>query len=105
MAERLTVAQIQAAVCQEFDVPVEMVMSSRRWRYIIPARQTAMYLVRNITGKSFPTIGRHFGNRDHSTVIHGCSQIARQMLEDPAFALRVTALEARLQSLELVEHY
>jgi hypothetical protein len=72
-------------------------MSRRRWGWIIPARQVAMYLCHHIRKLPSTTIGRHFG-RDHSTVLSAIAKVSSLMAEDEMFALRVTALEARLQS-------
>jgi chromosomal replication initiator protein len=103
--QRLTVAQIQAAVCQEFKITPHDMASSRRAREIARPRQIAMYLSSQLTYLSMPRIGHFFGGMDHTTVMHAIRRITALMAEDEMFALRVTALEARLQSPEVVEHF
>jgi chromosomal replication initiator protein len=65
-----TITEIQALVAQEFDLTPEELLSSTRTVNIAWPRQIAMYLARELTGESLPTIGREFGGRDHTTVLH-----------------------------------
>lgn len=89
---RITVAEIAARVCHEFGVTASDMASSCRARPIARPRQVAMYLSRQLTPMSLPEIGRHFGNRDHTTVMHAIRKIAELILTDQAFALRVAAV-------------
>jgi len=75
-APRITIAEIQSAVCARFDLPRHEMRSPVRSNRIARPRQLAMYLARELTDLSLPQIGRQFGGRDHSTVLHG---IARSM--------------------------
>lgn len=64
--------RIQAIVCREFGVTMIEMRSRRRNKTIIAPRHIAMWICRRLTLASLPTIGFHFGNRDHTTIIHGC---------------------------------
>lgn len=99
----LTAAQIQAAVCAEFDIPLHRLLAPRRDLPVVRPRQVAMYLCRELTGMSLPTIGKRFLNRDHTTVLHSIARVTELMASDPAFAARVTTLEQRLRAPEMVE--
>jgi len=68
--QRLTVDRIQRAVCEEFRVTLTDMSSKRRARAIARPRQVAMYLCKKLTKRSLPDIGRRFGGRDHTTVMH-----------------------------------
>ena len=59
---------------------------------MVTARHIAMFLVRSLIGSHFTTIGLHFGNRDHSTVIHAVSTVERKCKNDPTFARLVEDL-------------
>lgn len=93
---RLTVVHIQALVSAYYKLPIREMTSSRRKRDIARARQVAMYLAYEATPKTMPDIGRRFGGRDHTTVIHAVRTIQRLMLEDPAMEADVKALRERL---------
>jgi chromosomal replication initiator protein len=69
-AEGLLVSKIQRAVAIYFEIPVQEMWSERRAHAVARPRQIAMYLTRELTGYSLPRIGRCFGNRDHTTVLH-----------------------------------
>ena len=69
------ISEIQYAVAQHFGVPMIEMVSHRRARRVARPRQVAMYLSRELTPLSLPAIGRHFGNRDHTTVMHACRRI------------------------------
>jgi chromosomal replication initiator protein len=72
---RVTIDQIQKLVCEHFEMkPIDLV-SSRRARAVARPRQIAMYLAKRLTTRSLPEIGRKFGGRDHSTVIHAVRRI------------------------------
>jgi chromosomal replication initiator protein len=73
--KRITIDEIQRAVCAQFDVKQLDLISERRAVAIARPRQIAMYLAKRLTTRSLPEIGRKFGNRDHSTVIHAVRRI------------------------------
>jgi chromosomal replication initiator protein len=92
-----SLAEIQAAACQHFDLsPEELVSSSRAARIIWP-RQVAMYLARELTGESLPAIGRHFGGRDHTTVLHAWRRTAAKIHADTTSRQAVDSLREQLE--------
>ena len=72
---KVTVDLIQSLVCKFFKISKTEMLSSRRSRYLVRPRQTAIYLTKLLTTKSLPEIGRDFSNRDHTTVIHSIKTI------------------------------
>ena len=93
---RMTVAAIQVEVADYFDVPVFEIKSSRRCKSSVRARHVAMYLARELTPKSLPEIGRMFGDRDHTTVIHAIRRIKELSATDPKLAEAIQNLLAIL---------
>jgi chromosomal replication initiator protein len=79
-----TIADIQAGACEHFGVSSEELLSSARSPRIAWPRQVAMYLAREITQASLPTIGREFGGRDHTTVLHACRRASARIDSDAA---------------------
>jgi chromosomal replication initiator protein len=73
----VTAARIQNAVAERLDVKVSELKSKNRRRAVAFARQVAMFLCRELTNASLPEIGRDFGGRDHSTVLHACTKMSR----------------------------
>jgi chromosomal replication initiator protein len=88
--------QIQEATARYFHIPVSEMTSAKRSRYVARPRQIAMYLSRCLTSRSMPEIGRRFGGRDHTTVIHAIRQIEKLMVEDSEIALAVLTLTKEL---------
>lgn len=82
--------QIQRLVAIASGLTVLDLCSARRERRLARTRQLAMWLCRRLTPHSLPAIGREFGDRDHSTVMHALAVIDRLMAEDMDFARRVT---------------
>lgn len=93
-----TIAAIQARVATYFDIPLAEMKSARRARAVARPRQVAMYLCKHLTGRSVPEIGRRFGDRDHTTVLHGIKQIARLRIEDADIGAAVEQLERELSA-------
>ena len=77
-----TVADIQAAACAFFDVSLDELLSARRTARVAWPRQVAMYLTRELTSESLPAIGRHFGGRDHTTVLHAWRRTSARLAAD-----------------------
>jgi chromosomal replication initiator protein len=77
-----TVADIQQATCELFGLTTEELLSSTRTTRIAWPRQLAMYLARELTAESLPAIGRHFGGRDHTTVMHACRRTSARIASD-----------------------
>lgn len=93
----LTVRDIQRAVCGRFaGITVNDINSSRRSSGVIMPRQVAMYLARHLTLKSYPTIGRAFGDRNHKTVWYGIRKIERLSREDAGLKGLITSIGAEL---------
>ena len=92
----LTPDLIRAQVAQSWGVTVEALSSKRRTKDLTVPRQVAMYLMRQLLGLSLVEIGRLFGGRDHSTVIHSIEKVEQEMAADPAFRARVEAIRAEL---------
>lgn len=95
---RVTIQEIQKRVAEHWNIRVAEMSSSRRSRSIARPRQVAMYLAKQLTSKSLPDIGRHFGDRDHTTVMHAVSRITALMSTDTAFAEDVELLRRKLES-------
>lgn len=79
---RVTIEDIQRAVCAHFRIDKSEMASQRRVRSLARPRQIAMYLAKELTPRSFPEIGRRFGGRDHSTVIHAVRTIENLRQQD-----------------------
>lgn len=89
----ITVEDIQEIVASRFHVKISDLKSKRRTKTLVYPRQIAMFLCRDLTDSSFPEIGRDFGGKDHTTIIHACKQIQKSQETD-------SALRATLQSLK-----
>jgi chromosomal replication initiator protein len=77
-----TIAEIQAAACEHFGLSPDELLSSARVARIAWPRQVAMYLARELTGESLPAIGREFGGRDHTTVLHAWRRTSARIADD-----------------------
>ena len=93
----VTIARIQEAVCDRFSLTVQELVSPRRSQAVAYPRQVAMYLSRELTDASLPKIGKEFGGRDHTTVLHANSKITRMISEDRAVYNLVQDLTARIK--------
>ena len=79
----VTIEAIQTIVCKFFKISKNEMLSSRRSRYLVRPRQTAIYLTKLLTTKSLPEIGREFSNRDHTTIIHSVKTIEQLKEKNP----------------------
>ncbi len=95
---RVTIQEIQKRVAEHWNIRVSEMSSARRARNIARPRQVAMYLAKQLTSKSLPDIGRHFGDRDHTTVMHAVSRVTELISQDNAFAEDVELLRRMLES-------
>jgi len=93
----VTIEDIQRAVAERFQIKLVELKSKKRTKNLVIPRQICMFLCRELTSLSFPEIGKHFGGKDHSTVIHACKQIEKGMEED--FNLKTT-LDSLVQNLK-----
>jgi chromosomal replication initiator protein len=93
----VSIDRIQRLVCERFSVSFGELTGDRRSQNIVYPRQVAMYLSRELTDSSLPKIGKEFGGRDHTTVIHATSKIARLIREDRNVYNLVQELTARIK--------
>jgi chromosomal replication initiator protein len=91
-----TIADVQAATCAHFGITRAELLSAQRSARLAWPRQLAMYLARQLTGESLPAIGREFGGRDHTTVMHACKRAGKRVAEEPAARDAVEKLCAQL---------
>ena len=89
----LTVDDILEKVCQHYNVTTTQINSKSRKRSYVVARQVSMYLAQKYTKMPASRIGKLVGNRDHSTVIHSCSQVEKRMQVDKAFSAEIVSIE------------
>ena len=80
----ITIDEIQRSVCEHFNIKMAEMSSARRARAVARPRQIAMYLAKMMTSRSLPEIGRKFGNRDHTTVMHAVRKIEELRAIDPS---------------------
>ncbi len=92
-----SLAEIQTAACRHFELSPEELLSPSRSARVTWPRQVAMYLARELTGESLPAIGRHFGGRDHTTVLHAWRRIEAKIHTDPASRQAVDTLREQLE--------
>ncbi len=92
----ITIDEIQRVVAEHFKIRVADMHSHRRMRSITRPRQIAMYLCKELTQRSLPEIGRKFGGRDHTTVIHAVRKVVELCSEDVAFREEVEILRRKL---------
>src|SRR5207253_5701330 len=95
---RVTIDEIQRRVAEHFNIKRAEMTSSRRARAVARPRQVAMYLSKQLTSRSLPEIGRKFGGRDHTTVIHAVKKIEELSASDSALAEDVELLRRMLQN-------
>jgi chromosomal replication initiator protein len=95
---QVTARQILDATAKAFDLTVEEMCGPSRRRPLVAARQTAMYLFRELTEYSYPAIAREFGNRDHTTVMHAQKKVARLMGEKRQVYEQVTDLIHKIKA-------
>ena len=96
-AQQVTIERIQELVSERFSLSLDELCGDRRSQNIVYPRQVAMYLSRELTDSSLPKIGKQFGGRDHTTVIHATSKIARMIREDRNVYNLVQELTARVK--------
>ena len=91
------IASIQAVVAGYYHIPATEMVSARRGRTIAWPRQVAMYLARELTPKSLPNIGRCFGGRDHTTVIHAIKAVETRMKDDINLVRDIAVIRGALE--------
>jgi chromosomal replication initiator protein len=91
------IEDIQRMVAKHFNVSKADLLSNRRTRSIVRPRQIAMYMAKMMTPRSLPEIGRRFGGRDHTTVLHAVRKVESLMAEDPTLAQDIEILMRQLE--------
>jgi len=94
----MTVREIQERTAEAFGISVEALVSSSRAGGLAWPRQVAMYLARELTDQTLPAIGRAFGGRNHTTVLHAYKRTAARIAGDPDAFDTVQRLTAALRS-------
>ena len=95
-SKTISIEEIQRKVAEYFNIKFSDMVSIRRSRVIARPRQVAMYLSKTCTTKSLPEIGKLFGGRDHTTVIHAVKKIEDLCKDDIAFSEHVKVLKRSL---------
>jgi chromosomal replication initiator protein len=90
---RVRIEEIQRIVARHYNVSKSDLLSNRRTRVIVRPRQIAMYLSKFLTPRSLPEIGRRFGNRDHTTVLHAVRKIEALLQDDNKLAQEIELLK------------
>ncbi|MEO5371310.1 MAG: chromosomal replication initiator protein DnaA [Magnetococcus sp. DMHC-1] len=93
----VTVDHIQKTVANYYKIRLADLLSDRRTRMYSHPRQVAMYLCKQLTSHSYPQIGQHFGDRDHTTVLHAVKTIDKKQAEDPNLAEELESLLTMLR--------
>lgn len=101
----ITTDDIKKAVCAEFGTPLIEMTSGRRGRLVVRPRQVAMFLCKELTPLSLPAIGRKFGSRDHTTVMHAIVTVGRLRSMDADFAEMVNRVMLRFATAERLIFY
>jgi len=94
---RVQIEDILKIVSRHFKVPRTDLLSARRSRDVVRPRQIAMYLAKSLTSRSLPEIGRRFGGRDHTTVLHSVRKVEQLMKDDGNLAQEVELLKRMLE--------
>jgi len=93
---RITIDEIQRKVAEHYNIRLADMHSARRSRNVARPRQVAMYLAKQLTARSLPEIGRKFGGRDHTTVMHAVRKVEELSVEDASFAQDVEVIKRAL---------
>ena len=94
---RIRIEDIQKVVASHYNVSKHDLLSARRTRAIVRPRQIAMYLAKTLTPRSFPEIGKRFGGRDHTTVLHAVRKVEELAAGDEALAQEIELLKRLVQ--------
>jgi chromosomal replication initiator protein len=95
--KRVRIEDILKIVSRHFKVPRNELLSARRSRDVVRPRQIAMYLAKALTSRSLPEIGRRFGGRDHTTVLHSVRKVEQMMRDDPELCQEIELLKRMLE--------
>jgi chromosomal replication initiator protein len=97
VSREVSIDYIQKMVCEHFNIQPDKLKEKTRKRHVVQARQLSMFLAKNFTKNSLKAIGKHFGGRDHSTVIHSCQAVQNQIDTDQDFNESVKDLQKKIQ--------
>ena len=95
--KRVRIEEIQRIVSRHYNVSRGDLLSARRTANVVRPRQVAMYLAKTMTLRSLPEIGRRFGGRDHTTVLHAVRKIELLVANDTALAAEIESLKGQIQ--------
>jgi chromosomal replication initiator protein len=95
----ITLEDVQEVVANRFKVKVSELKSKRRTKTLVHPRQIAMFLARELTDSSFPEIGREFGGKDHTTIIHACRQIEKALEGDATLRTTMESLKDEISKV------
>ena len=96
--KKIGITEIQKKTAEYYHIKIEDLKSARRSREIARPRQIAMYLTKTMTGLSFPEIGRKFGGKDHTTILHAVRRVEELIAEDNDIADQVGQLKIILKT-------
>jgi chromosomal replication initiator protein len=99
-----SIEQIKAATCEQFGISNEELLSTARTARLAWPRQVAMYLARELTQESLPAIGREFGGRDHTTVLHAWRRTSERLSNNPSSRTTVEELRQRISAPVVDRH-
>ncbi|KKT90560.1 MAG: chromosomal replication initiator protein DnaA [Candidatus Jorgensenbacteria bacterium GW2011_GWA2_45_13] len=94
--KNITTQEVIRTVAEFFEVPVSDLIDRSRKKEVVEPRQIAMYLLRDILKLSFPHIGEKLGKRDHTTAIHACEKIAKDLSQSPQLGQKILLIKERL---------
>jgi chromosomal replication initiator protein len=96
-SRRVRIEDILRIVSRHYKVPRNDLLSSRRSRDVVRPRQIAMYLAKALTSRSLPEIGRRFGGRDHTTVLHSVRKVEQMIKDDAELGQEIELLKRMLE--------
>jgi chromosomal replication initiator protein len=96
-AKRVRIEDILKIVSRHYKVPRNELLSARRSRDVVRPRQIAMYLAKALTSRSLPEIGRRFGGRDHTTVLHSVRKVEQMIKDDLELGQEIELLKRMLE--------
>jgi len=99
-SHRPSLREIQLTTSASFELSVDELLSRSRSSRVSWPRQVAMFLARELTDETLPSIGRQFGGRDHTTVLHACQRITERIASDPDAHAQLTRLRTQLTTAE-----
>lgn len=91
------IEEIQQATADFFQIPLDLLVGATRKQEVATARHAGMFLCKSLIGAPLKAIGNHFGNRDHTTVIHACRRVEQKVVADPGFGDLISELRKQIQ--------